>query len=407
VRAAVVRRLAGAGAVLAVAATAGLVVGRPGAASAVAAVAPLAGAQPTASPTASSTAAPVAGGADADGPDEVADALRQGWTAAAPSPAITPGTATVSAAALLSAAVHARTELPYTGTQVVAGTDGVSRAGAVFGVAHQVGVGSTFTTQAGRTPQVVLEPDSGPVDSALGIDLSSESLAELRRHYALAVAGTSTVAGRSSTAVVASRTDGSPAGRFWLDDVTGLPLRREVLAVDGTVTQLSAFLRVQPGGTAPRLAATAAPAPGGTALGPAAVGALRSGGWSVPAQLPGNLDLFDARWVPGAAAALHLTYTDGLSTVSVFEQRGRLSGVGAGTGWTAQPRAGRTVWAPQGLPSRWAWQGPSTVVTVVSDLPAAAADGITLAFPAGTAERATGVGARLSRGYHKLAAWLP
>jgi hypothetical protein len=66
---------------------------------------------------------------------------------------------------------------------------------------------------------------------------------------------------------------------------------------------------------------------------------------------------------PGNPGALNLVYSDGLATVSVFEQRGRLSAVPQGSQWDATLAAH----IRSGAFGVATWQSGGVVFTVVTD----------------------------------------
>ncbi|HEV2928255.1 MAG TPA: hypothetical protein VGW74_06155, partial [Propionibacteriaceae bacterium] len=66
------------------------------------------------------------------------------------------------------------------------------------------------------------------------------------------------------------------------------------------------------------------------------------------------------------ATVLHLIYSDGIATVGVFEQRGRLDGPPAGSQWDADLQA----YAHHGPSQVATWQSGDLVFTVVTDGPA-------------------------------------
>ena len=74
-------------------------------------------------------------------------------------------------------------------------------------------------------------------------------LSLLTKAYTLRAGEVDVVAGRNAQQVMAIRPDpdGSVAARFWLDEATGLLLRRELLDPQGSVTHSSVFLAVRPG----------------------------------------------------------------------------------------------------------------------------------------------------------------
>ena len=102
------------------------------------------------------------------------------------------------------------------------------------------------------------------------------------------------------------------------------------------------------------------------AIDPTALQRMRDRGWKCPDALPPSLQLVDARRGGGHYDGIvHLSYSDGLASVSVFEQRGRLRAsdlkdyrattVAAArstcataypSGWSGRPTARSTRWWP-------------------------------------------------------------
>ena len=60
---------------------------------------------------------------------------------------------------------------------------------------------------------------------------------------------------------------------------------------------------------------------------------------------------------------MHLVYSDGLTTLSVVEQRGRLAG--GPTGSTRNETLG--AWVTDGMPATATWQSGDVVLTAVTD----------------------------------------
>jgi sigma-E factor negative regulatory protein RseB len=218
----------------------------------------------------------------------------------------------------------------------------------------------------------------------------------LAASYELAVAGGGRCTGRSTTVVEARRDDGQVAGRFWVDEDSGLLLRRDVYGDDGRRLRSSAFVDLEV------RAATDVPAGEATDL-PAAVDELRGEGWRVPEGLPGGFRLFDARLSAPTERehVLHLAYSDGLSTTSLFAQRGAL-GSTAPDGFRREQLAGRPVWVRDGVPERVVWSGGGAVWTLVSDAPAEVVREAVATLPRDREQR-DGVLTRLGRGLHRVA----
>jgi sigma-E factor negative regulatory protein RseB len=196
--------------------------------------------------------------------------------------------------------------------------------------------------------------------------------------------------------VVEARRDGQVAGRFWVDEASGLLLRREVYGDDGRRLRSSAFVDLE--------VRAATDVPSGQAVDlRAAADELRSQGWRVPDGLPGGFRLFDARLsAPDEPEhVLHLAYSDGLSATSLFAQRGSL-GSDRPAGFARDQVGGRPVWVSSGTPRRVVWSGGGAVWTLVSDAPADVVREAVATLPRDRAQR-DGVLARLGRGVGRLA----
>jgi sigma-E factor negative regulatory protein RseB len=251
---------------------------------------------------------------------------------------------------------------------------------------------------------------SGALDERL-LDVLSD-------RYVLRLAGEGRCTGRAAHVVEAHRPDDDPSGgtvaaRFWIDHETGLLLRRELFDGAGSRVRSSAFLdlSVAPAMPLPRVGIRAAAVrdePGDPIPGPR-LRALREAGQVVPEQLPGGFALFEARSRvhAGKGEVLHLAYSDGLSTTSLFSQPGEL-GSDPPERFTARTVAGQPVWAAPSAPQRMVWSGGGRVWTLVSDAPDDAVDAAVAALPhdALPPDGDSGWRARLARGAARLAAAL-
>ena len=209
-------------------------------------------------------------------------------------------------------------------------------------------------------------------------------LSVLAGHYDLVLTGDQLYDGRRTTVLEARRPEvtgaGAVAGRFWLDSSTGMVLRRDVLDDSGAVVRSTTFegLNVGIARTLPdRLA------PAGHVLDESWLAAMRDQGWPVRQSLPGGLDLFEARLHNNGDdpddGVLQLSYSDGLSTISLFVQPGELPDDPPGT-----PRpvdGGGTVWETGGNPERMVWSGGGRTWTLLSDAPASTIRAALLALP--------------------------
>jgi len=205
----------------------------------------------------------------------------------------------------------------------------------------------------------------------------------LRSNYVIEYAGTGSSTSRPARIVLVVRHDGSLAAQFWLDQDSGLPLRREMFDESGRRVSEGAFIDLQIGSSTIRSMPTARSQAwdayafpngsqgGGSRPSAARVAALRDDGWPVPRTLAGDMALTGVtRTATKAGPVLDASYSDGLSVVSLFIQRGELSGTLPG--WHLARVHGLRVYATesgdvneQGL----AWSADGFVYTVIADAP--------------------------------------
>jgi hypothetical protein len=295
---------------------------------------------------------------------------------------------------LLEQAVHAGRRLTYRGTQYVASWRGSTTSSTLVDLEHDPARGS-----------VVLGDDL-PVASTAALD--PRMLTRLAATYDLEVVGPGRCTGRVAAIVEARDAGGRVAGRFWVDRETGVLLRRDVYDGEGRRVRSSAFVDVTFSDvTVSDRAPAAAPLMAlQTRTGlqrPAAqaVDRLRRDGWHVPAELPQGFRLFETRL---ADEVLHLAYTDGLSTLSLFAQRGEL-GSAPMAGFSPEQMDGRPVWVRRSAPERVVWSGGGSVWTLVTDAPEAAVRAAVIALPRDPAP-SNGLPARLARGLARLGGML-
>jgi sigma-E factor negative regulatory protein RseB len=240
--------------------------------------------------------------------------------------------------------------------------------------------------------------EPGPTVSVI---ISPQQFTMLQSGYVLDYAGQSTADGRPAALVAVDRPDGTLAARYWLDGRTKLPLRRQLfddharLVSDISVTDL----RTGPAALTGMPAAGALPS--ANQLNLSAVMDLRAQGWPLPMELPAGLMLFAAsRTASASGPVIGLSYSDGLSVVSLFVQRGALPTTLAG--WQRIAVAGHDALASEPDEQTIAWSGDGYVFTVVSDAPAATVDQVIDALPH---VGSPGFLTRLGRGFKRLASW--
>ena len=300
----------------------------------------------------------------------------------------------------LARAAGAPASVAYAGVRHVAwaGTSGESQI--TLAVQHTPRQGTSYAVlggagDGGDASATFLARSEASSTGALGSDEPVDLLVDA---YDVSIAGGDTVDGRAATVVVAGQ-DGQTAARFWIDDATGLLLRRELY--DGgrliRVSELSdldmsssVFMKHLP----PEFEA-----PVGTQLPTDFAPSLNDDGWACPPKLPHDYQLTFLHRLQGTRDVMHAAYSDGLSTVSVFEERGVLDTTALGS-FEQVTAANSSVWLQEGLPTVVVWQAEGTIYTLVTD-----------ATPSATAELVASLphqsddvpgGNRLGRGLVKI-----
>lgn len=327
------------------------------------------------------------------------------WAVVAPGPeadALRAAPPVNPALILLESAARAARVRTWSGIQHVISTRSGEPHVAVLQVHHSPEQGSTVEALASQ-------------GSAIAPDVLDESLLSLlASHYDLRVAGSGACAGHRARVVEVLRPGQSGptalAGRFWVDDATGLVLRRDVLDDGGLVVSSSAFLSLTVGSreAVPVSFSADPPSAGvmhatGQRLDDTGLQVLVAQGWPVSRDLPFGMDMFEARMHDSALGdVLQLSYSDGLSTLSLFVQKGELPSVTPGI-----PQSlGGQVWVSPGTTERVVWSGGGRTWTLVSDAPDATVDSAVLALPHAPAQQADGMFARTWRGMSRVGAWL-
>ena len=310
-----------------------------------------------------------------------------------PDPAIDAGPALqaeADALALLGAAVTAGRTRTYSGTQYVASYRHGRASSGTVSLRHVPGLG----TDVAVTPTAD-GADVEQVTHSVRTDLLDERLVGLlAEHYALSITGQDGCAGRTAH-VVEVRRDDDPtavAGRFWVDGDSGLVLRREVYDAAGRTARSSSFTDLRVTG-APVDVRTVQATPGEQ------LSVEELDGW--PRALPGAFALVDARTRDDRV--VHVSYSDGLSTTSVFAQPGSLDGA-PGAGFREEVVDAARVWVRDTAPERVVWSADGQTFTLLSDAPAEAVRAAVTALP--HEQPRDGVLDRVGRGAGRVAGWL-
>lgn len=304
---------------------------------------------------------------------------------------------------LLRRAVTAERTVPYSGTKWLS-SEASGGAVTVADVRHDPAHGSWYhvTTPAGGAAA-----PSGTVPDAEVADLDGEALAALGHHYELVVRGRDHCAGRPVTVVEARRLGTERvAGRFWLDQATGLLLRRELYDAAGSIVRATVFVQLDSG-------AAAAPVPAGSlattdvaepeVLHDDDLTGLRRAGWELPDVLPGGMERYRAtRMTTDGHLVVQLAYSDGLFTASLFVEQGRLDTESL-AGFRPETLGGATVHVRTGLHRTLVWSGRTAVYTLVLDAPGTLAPDVVAALPHTPVDDS--LVARLNRGIGRVGSW--
>lgn len=310
---------------------------------------------------------------------------------------------------LMTAAVAACQTVSYSGSQMVAWWGSADSTAYLIGVWHRSGEpevadgvrgGADGDGPAGSLAQ----PDTGDADHASAgvLSMSPRMLSLLRANYLIEYSGEGTAIGRMARIVAVRRHDGSLAARYWLDNSTGLPLRREMFDEDGHLVNEGAFINLTVGPSVPGPAPSqAAQAWTVQAAPPSELSVLRREGWPVRSTLDSDMSLVEvSRNRVGSGVVVDASYSDGLSVVSVFMQRGELAR--ALPGWSADHVRGLPVYSSEPDRRSLAWSADGVVYTVISDAPASAVTRIVEQLPH---DRDVGLWQRVERGLARIGSW--
>ena len=281
-----------------------------------------------------------------------------------PTVATGPTLTATEAQAVMQRAADAAHTVSYSGRQSFLAYRNGGAIAAQIDVDARAGQGSQVMVNS-QTGQQLLKGFAPALISSRVVD--DALLGLLERNFHLSGIRGASVAGRSATSVAARRGGSySVAARWWIDDATGIVLWQETYDKNGSVDLSFGFTSVSVSRRdtilehlPPRLAV---PTPS-TSLTLSAAADLNASGWSCPRRLAG-LSLVRLRGDrAGNPETVHLVFSDGLTTVSVFQQRGQLTAVPIGSQWDATLGAH----VRRGASGVATWQSGEVVFTVVTD----------------------------------------
>jgi sigma-E factor negative regulatory protein RseB len=243
----------------------------------------------------------------------------------------------------------------------------------------------------------------GPnLDEAGVLGMNTQLVSLLAANYVVTVAGRGQVAGRPARIVTVRRPGGGVAAWLWLDSATSLPLRKEMFDARTRLISSVTFAEVNIG----RGAVSGQPVPTArawrTTLAPGQLARLRASGWPLPGPLPADLTLIGAKEsTTPAGPVVDLDYSDGLSVVSIFVQRGYLPA--RLRGWSQVALAGHKVYANDPDELCFAWSARGFVYTLIAAAPQQTVGQVVVALPH---DDDSGWLAQLRHGLHRLLSWV-
>jgi sigma-E factor negative regulatory protein RseB len=345
------------------------------------------------------------------------DAAAGGALPARPRPArLTPAQARSSGLRLLSQAATACQRVSYAGVQLTVGRGPGGSWASVVNVWHQrdhqtmvqaVTVPAPRPVPRGQPVRTV--PLDGDADDPTDLrdpegvmGMTPELVALLATNYRASLGGRSWVAGRLTREVVLRHTNGTLAARFWLDNATKLPLRRQMFDTAAREVSEDTFMTLRLGHLAMAGTPATASTPRSRPLGNAQLARLRSTGWPLPGPLPGGLTLVQANETGRSSApVIDLAYSDGLSVISLFLQRGHLPA--ELSGWSEVALRGQRVYSADPDQRSVAWSAHGFVYTLIADAPDQTVDQVVSALPHSARG---GFFERVGRGLGRLTSWL-
>jgi sigma-E factor negative regulatory protein RseB len=246
------------------------------------------------------------------------------------------------------------------------------------------------------------DDDVGQRDPEGIMTMTSPMVALLAENYRVFLAGRGQVAGRPAQELVLRHLDGRLAARFWLDSATKLPLRRETFDSRARMVSDDVFVSLKLGSPAAAAMPRPASAPGAKSLAGKQLARLRTAGWPLPARLPGQLTLLRASETGGPSdLVVDLAYSDGLSVISLFVQRGHLPA--RLSGWSEVVLRGDRVYASGRDQRSVAWSARGFVYTLIPDAPDQTLDQVVSVLPH---NGRPGFFGRMGRGLSRLVSWL-
>lgn len=299
------------------------------------------------------------------------------WLAPAPLRAIQPTAPAEGWADVLDRAMRAGTDVAFEGRVVIVSFDDHGPSIAEVDVAQDPGgelrVGSGETWMVAQLDTEAFFVRAGSLLRLARTEGTGFDPDRLAQKYDVAVGDvTGLDTGDATPVELWERELGIVRERLFVDDATGLVVRRETFHADGRPQRLVAFtdLRARESpfdampGSPEEVRGEHMPISGER------LGILSEVGWMAPEDLPGGYRLQGAYALPESdGRSLHLVYGDGLYTLSIYQQQGKLR-AGSLRGAVADDRHGMHHYRwPGAEPSRMVWSADGLTFTAITDAP--------------------------------------
>lgn len=247
-----------------------------------------------------------------------------------------------------------------------------------------------------------------------------KGLSRLADKYRVDIVGTERLLDRPCTRLeITRRSDDRLVERLWVDQSSDLLLRRETYAGEDTLLRMVAYLKLDLDPTnrvrgSEEVRATRGQRPMQTRqdqliaeVDETGRAALRDAGWVIPDRLPGDYAPEGTFAVStGDTQPLQTVYSDGLYTVSLFEQRGSLNPATLPEGAEVTTDLGFDAYTwPGAVPHRVVWESAGTVWSLVGDAPPDEFAAMAAELPAPEPPQDSFFD-RISRGLGRLWSWV-
>lgn len=329
--------------------------------------------------------------------------------AVAAGPAVAPAAAD-DVERLLEQAVAASRDVPHAGTLIVAsfssGGPQLTELEVTTSPDGGVRLARAGGWEIGRAGEQGFLRRSGTLLRLGGTERIPFDPVRLHPKYDVALAGRHVLdTGEATALLLRERASGAIREILYVDAATELIVRRETFDLTQAPVRVVAFTDLEVSEQR-----VVAPESDGLevedhALTAMDAAALRDRGFLVPDALPGGYELLGRFEVEDARVpTLHLVYGDGLYTLSLFQQQGKLSMEAVRRAERLTTHSGGAVWRwPGSEPRRVVWAGEGTTFTALTDAPTdellTVISGLPTDAPPSTLER-------LTRGLSRLGRWL-